>query len=167
MIIWKDDVDYPDYFKISNDGQVYSKRTNRILVQGTLKNGYKVISSKIGGRSGKSICLKVHRMVAKSFISNIDNKPMVNHIDGDKTNNHVSNLEWCTASENTQHAYDTGLKTIKYGVDNHSSMLTQEQVDYIRNNYIPRDKIFSGRALAKKFNISHCVIMEIINKTRY
>ena len=53
---------------------------------------------------------KLHRLIAFTFLENLENKPFVNHIDGNKINNVVSNLEWCTASENNQHAIDTGLK---------------------------------------------------------
>lgn len=58
----------------------------------------------------------VHRIVARTFIPNPNNKPQVNHIDGDKLNNRLENLEWVTQSENMQHAYDIGLTNIKKGV---------------------------------------------------
>lgn len=161
--IWKDDIDYPEFFKISNKGRVYSKRTNKILVQGTTKSGYKIISSKIGGRSGKCICVKIHRMLAKAFIPNPENKSSVNHIDGNKQNNNVSNLEWATSSENVRHAYDTGLiKTKKY-LENKNFKLTEQQIEFINTHYKPRHKLYGQRALGRKFNVSHVVIGRIVN----
>ena len=164
--IWKDDTEYSDFFQISNHGRVYSKRSNKILVQGITKQGYNTISSKIGGRAGKYICLKVHRMVAKAFIPNSYNKPEVNHIDGNKQNNNVSNLEWCTSSENTQHAYDTGLKKSMKGEDNPTAKLTWEIVDFIRNNYKSNDKEYGARPLSRKYGVDRSLIKRIIdNKT--
>ena len=99
--VWKDVVGYEEYFKVSNLGNVYSKRSGKILKQNLHPNGYYTIATKIGGRYGKNICFKVHRLVAKAFIPNVYDKPYVNHIDGVKTNNTIGNLEWCTAKENT------------------------------------------------------------------
>lgn len=161
--IWKDDIDYPDHFQISNHGRVYSKRINKILIQGTTKTGYKVISSKIGGRSGRYICVKVHRMLAKAFIINPENKELVNHKDGDKTNNHISNLEWCTSKENTRHAYDNGLIKTKIYLENPLFKLTKQEIEYINTHYKPRHKLYGQRALGRKFNVSHVVIGKIVN----
>lgn len=69
-------------------------------------NGYKQIQKFI---DGKRRTLMVHRLVAMAFIPNPENKPEVNHIDGNKANNHYVNLEWTTKSENIKHGYDTGL----------------------------------------------------------
>lgn len=66
--------------------------------------------------SGVRTCARVHRLVAEEFIPNPDNKPEVNHIDGDKSNNHVSNLEWVTKEENCRHAWNNGLAKPSYGM---------------------------------------------------
>lgn len=79
---------------------------------------------------------KVHRLVAETFILNQKNKPEVNHKDGNKSNNNISNLEWCTSSENQIHAFKTGLQKIKKGEEHHSAILiSQYDLDgnFIRN----------------------------------
>lgn len=91
-----------DYF-IYEDGRVFSNRSNKFLAIHITTRGYAHV--KLGADNWKSI----HRLVAEAFIDNHDNKPLVNHIDGNTINNHVSNLEWVTHSENMIHAYKTGL----------------------------------------------------------
>ena len=162
----KDVVGYEELFAITEDGQIWSKRSNRFLKL-NLINGYLTHTTRIGGRSGTNIVLRVHRLVAKAYIPNPDNKPFVNHKDGNKQNNHVSNLEWCTPKENSQHAYDTGLAKALSGSDNPSSKLTNEDVLFIRANYKPYDKEFGTRGLGRKFNVDHSIISNIINNKSY
>lgn len=91
---------YPEY-KVDTNGIVYSK-TNRPLKPSTNSKGYQIVNLMI---QKQRIGVAVHTLVAKQFIPNADiNKNQVNHIDGDKTNNNVSNLEWVTPLENTKHA---------------------------------------------------------------
>lgn len=165
--IWKDIIRFEEYFQISNFGRVWSKRTKKILKQGKSKSGYKVISSKIGGRDGYYICKRVHRWVAEAFIDNPRGKPYVNHKDGVKTNNRQDNLEWCTGKENSEHAVQLGLINKPKGVESPLSKLNDEQVEFIRENYKPKCKVNGCRALAKKFNVSHYVVSLVVNNLRY
>ena len=159
----KDVVGYEDLFAITEDGQIWSKRSNRFLKQRLVK-GYLITNTTV---LGKSVALTAHRLVAKAYIPNPDNKPQVNHKDGNKQNNHVSNLEWCTAKENTQHAHDTGLAKVVSGTGSPRSKLSEEDVWYIRANYRPRDKEFGTRGLGRKFNVSHTIISDVINNKTY
>lgn len=98
--------DSPDYY-ITDTGDVYSRnymRTGRIvkLKPYVTKWGYMRVDL---WRNGAYCHKLVHRLVAEAFIPNPDNKPQVNHIDGNKQNNNVSNLEWTTPSENQLHAH--------------------------------------------------------------
>lgn len=97
---WKDIQGYEGLYRISNYGDVYSLIRNKVLNQMTTTYGYLQVNLH---KDKKQKTIKVHRLVASAYIDNKDNKPEVNHIDTDRTNNTVSNLEWCTRQENTAH----------------------------------------------------------------
>lgn len=119
--IWKDVKGYEKHYKISNYGRVlscgknvwnrfaYIYRDNFILKKRN-NLGYNVVVLYL---NGKRNVVKVHRIVAEHFIANPENKPFVNHIDGNRENNRIDNLEWCTAKENVRHAWATGLAKAK------------------------------------------------------
>jgi len=98
-------------YKISNNGSVVKinkKLPPRVLKGSVNCNGYKLISYVTSEGERRQELL--HRVLAKHFLNNPENKPCINHKDGNKLNNDLDNLEWCTKAENNQHAYDTGLK---------------------------------------------------------
>ena len=98
--IWKDIDGFEKLYQISNFGRVFSKRRNKIMKLNLRKNYLRVGFNK----EGVYYCFQVHRLVAQAFIPNPDNKDEVNHIDCNKQNNNVSNLEWVTHEENMEHA---------------------------------------------------------------
>ena len=91
-----------DGYAVTNDGKVYSKKTNKFINPSIGSKGYFQVCLTV---DGKKRTVKVHRIVAETFIPNPEGKPQVNHIDGNKRNNCVENLEWCTNSENQIHSY--------------------------------------------------------------
>jgi hypothetical protein len=154
---------YEEYFSVTEEGRIYSHRTNRWLKLHINKNGYVVFASKIGGRTGKAVCLRVHRCVAETYISNPENKPEVNHKDGNKTNNSRLNLEWCTTQENSRHAHACGLIEIKFGTDRFCSKLSESDVQEIRQNRENK----TVRQLGEHYNVDHSTIVRCKNKETY
>lgn len=104
--IWKDIEEYGGRIQISNLGNIKSYKTNRNLKTVIKNSGYKKVSITF---KTVSKTFMIHRLVAITFILNPENKPQVNHKDGNKLNNCIDNLEWVTSSENLKHAWDNGL----------------------------------------------------------
>lgn len=115
---WRPIKGYEGIYEVSNLSRVKSlarkgnNRTlkDRIMRQYVGKTGYKQI--RLCKNNETKLC-RVHILIARAFVENPCNYPIINHIDGNKCNNNISNLEWCSFSHNARHAYDTGLKKMK------------------------------------------------------
>lgn len=149
--IWRDIDGYEGFYQVSNLGNV--RRLNKTKPPRILKQSLCRLYLRVDlCRDGKRKSCSVHRLVAETFIPNPDNKPEVNHIDGDKLNNRAENLEWCTSSENQLHAVATGLQ--KTDENNPTAKLTNEQARFVRGN---SDNL-SQRQLAKMFSVDRGAI---------
>ncbi len=169
MEIWKDIVGYEEYYQISNYGNVkskdrivksknnsFAKKKGRNKKAG-VTNGYKVV---LLSKENKEKGIGVHRLVAMHFIPNSENKHEVNHKDGDKLNNHYSNLEWATRSENGQHSYDNGLQISRKGSKHHFAKINESDV---KNMFDLYNKGLSKKEVSKKFkNISYSSVCRIL-----
>ena len=103
-------VDYSGYYDVSTYGRLRNSRTLKVVRLNIISNGYLGYCASFGSRHNKKT-IRIHKAVSETFIFNDDvNKCEVNHKDGNKMNNHVSNLEWVTPSDNTKHAYRLGLR---------------------------------------------------------
>ena len=100
--------DYSQFYEISNLGRLRNTKTNKILKQTINKTGYYGYCGSLGNRQKKKM-FKIHKAVAETFIPNPNCYKVINHIDGNKLNNNINNLEWCTHQYNSQHAIDLGL----------------------------------------------------------
>lgn len=149
-------VGYEDLYSVNQKGEVFSKWKKGLLRSKVSKHGYNVVNL-------RQKWTLLHRVVATAFLgkSNLH----VNHKDGIKTNNHISNLEWCTRAENMQHAFRTGLvnpKTIKRKVrDQHpKAKLNWDQVNEIRAKYIPYK--YGCVKLGREYGMDNSTILDIV-----
>ena len=167
--IWKDIKDCKGRYQISNFGNVKSLArfnngkfgrliSERILKQ-NFRQGYAYVRVFV---NGKKTNLVIHRLVAETFIPNPQNLPQVNHIDGNKQNNNVNNLEWCLQRDNLLHAIKNSLRKISSGEKAPNAKLKQKEVDYIRSVYKPKSRTFGAKALAEKFGVHTDTITKIL-----
>lgn len=185
-------------YRVTREGRVFSQTKRRIPLVGKgmeftgefkfILEPERELTYTLNNRGYYSVGIRrkthmVHRLVAQAFIPNPENKPFVNHIDGNKLNNHVSNLEWCTVQENNLHARQTGLHKqavghkINYQSDaskrkalanlKDKSKLTPDDVRYVRRVFKSRSKEFSATALAKQFGTSVAAMCKIVTGQTY
>ena len=140
-------------YTITPEGEVINNRWNRKVKPQPNGKGYLRFS--VGGK-----LMFVHRLVATLYIPNPDNKPQVNHKDGNKLNNRADNLEWVTNQENRDHAVRTGLHVS--GERCPWAKLTKADVDYIRSH-----TEISNKQLAEQFNVTSHYINALRRNTKW
>ena len=163
-----------DRYEVFEDGTVWSKQRKannqyserKQLKPSKGKHGY--LEVRLYDGSKYHIWL-VHRLVATHFIENTYNKRTVNHIDGNKENNNVSNLEWNTDSENKKHAVKLGISTVDLEqisrMNKSRRKFTLEQINNFRKEY--SETTISLRKLAERENVSYSAMRDIIKRKNY
>ena len=158
---WRPVVGFEGLYEVSSVGEVRSLRLGRIIARYKGHGGYMLVAVR---RDAQSKVAKVHRLVAAAFIGTCPAGQQVNHIDGNKTNNHASNLEYVTGSQNIRHAVKAGL--IPSGALHHKAKLTAQEVLEVRELYASRP---SGRvpnrlsfaAIGRKYGVSLMAIRAV------
>lgn len=143
----------PNFYKcyhVTEDGKIYNTNTGKQLKYSQVRGYLRYTLYDEGSRHQ----WQAHRLVATVYLENPEHKPCVNHKDGDKHNNTVDNLEWCTYSENEEHSFKVLGKE-----PNRPCKLTQEQVDFIRN--LPDRKEVTLRPVAESFGVSYWTVRDV------
>lgn len=159
--IFKPIAGYEGKYEVSNHGRVKSiggkfRLAGDSFIGAVDKLGYVATTLR---QDGRRLCIRVHTLVANAFLSKPEsNEPLcVNHIDGDKANNRVDNLEWATFRENNEHAVSTGLHNLK-GEKHPVAKLSESDVLEIRELY----KTCSQRYIAERFNVKRRHLSDVI-----
>ena len=155
MTEWKPVKDYEGY-EISSCGDVRNVKTGRILKHGR-NRGYASVNLYTGERKYKT--KKVHRLIAEAFIDNAEGLPVINHKNGDKLDNRIENLEWCTQAHNIQHMIDEGIHPGK-GATHWAAKLNEEIVLQMRKL---RAAGRSVNEIARQFGVRHNTASQAIS----
>lgn len=164
--VFEDLKGYEDSYQISDSGRIFTKRRligNQIhygkeLVPQLTQDGYLKVTLSKNGECKK---FYLHRLVATQFLDNSMNLPQVNHKDGNKLNNNIANLEWCTKQENQNHAVRNNL--MQHGQDRPSARLTEDQVLEIYK----LKGILTGQAIADIYGVSKNTINCILRGSKW
>ncbi|AUR86373.1 HNH nuclease [Vibrio phage 1.084.O._10N.261.49.F5] len=157
------EISFNNKYLITEDGEIYSKYKNKFLSVSADNSGYKRVNlwCPVEGKTKKFL---VHRLIALTYLPRIDGLDYVNHKNGNKLDNRLENLEWCTSSYNQKHAISLGLKGSSKGEENGRAILKDFQVLEIYA-YLLEGKPFSY--LCKEYKVSRTVVSEIKRKVRW
>ena len=167
---WKDIDKYKGYYQISNEGRVrsldrivnnrYGRRVVKSRQMKVFKDsyGYNVVAL---CKNSKTEMVRTHRLVAIAFIPNPENKNCINHKNGIKEDNRISNLEWCTYKENNSHAITSGLNNQK-GERHNRASLKEDDIYEIREKYGKNGNTL--RSLAIDYGVSFTTIHAVVSK---
>lgn len=149
-----------DYYTVTSDGEFYSDNSGKMKTRNRAGTEYQIIN--FSTIDGKKKTFRAHRLVLMAFnpIDNMDDL-QVNHIDGNKKNNKLENLEWCSASENQIHAYKTGLNKARKGEKSNWSKLTQKDIDLV---FQLKEQGLTNKQIAEQVNCTPSNISYILNK---
>lgn len=150
---WKEIEGYDKKYFVNINGDIFNTRLGALL-KPTDVNSYKAVYFIKNGIIKR---FYVHRLIAIYFIPNPDNKPHINHIDSNPSNNNINNLEWCTASENTIHAIKVGRRVNGKNVFKTNEKIIDKLLTMINNGY-------TFKEIAKELNLSTSMISGIRNK---
>jgi hypothetical protein len=175
--VWKDVVGFEERYEVSSFGKVRSKSflkrgrtrngpieffTKPRLLKGSLSiDGYLRVTLQAGAGS-KKIGVAVHRLVAKAFIPNPENKPQVNHKDSVRTNNIASNLEWVTAKENVSHSFEHGVRS-HTGEKHPRAVLTEEIVRKIKH----MSAMMGCTAIALELGLERSTVSKVVHNNNW
>lgn len=150
---------YPDY-EVSNYGRVLSKKKSKhkILKLRPHHKGYFKVTPYADYPQKNYF---IHRVVALAFIPNPNKLPQINHIDCDKTNNHVSNLEWCDNTHNQRHAKANGLSRCLVGSENKASKITESDVRSIRDKF---NNGYTAKMLGEEYGITAYTVYDVVHR---
>lgn len=163
--IWKEVVGYEGRYQISSKGRVKSMANSKGRIEKILKGGINSTGYvQVNLTRGKKAMHLVSRLVCIAFLPNTENKPQVNHKDGDKLNNRLENLEWISSSENHKHAYKClGRKLTSNHVSVKGRKLSKEDVIEIRAMFFNN----SIKEISHKYNVSTRCIYNIRSNDSY
>ena len=154
---------YEGLYTVDEFGNVMSVKRGKLISQHKFPNGYVYVNLH---KRGKTKTARVHRVVAETFIPNPSECTQVNHKNGLKTDNRLTNLEWCDPRKNMRHAMENGLFDHR-GESNPSSKLTVEDVEAIRSKYVRGSKECGTVALGREYNVSNVMIGKIVRNKNW
>ena len=147
---WRTLVEHPNY-SISSEGNFKNNKTGRILKQRSNEKGYQRVSITVS--KGVSKSFRIHRLVATYFIPNLFNKPEVDHIDEDKSNNHYENLRWTSSEQNRDYYYWNHSELIEYKGEKLPLPLMSRKYGF--DNDIIYSRLNQGWSISKTFETPH------------